>query len=468
MMGRVSEMSRLARASSRRRFRIAVVVVSVVGAAVGSALLAKRSSSAQTTTRGVTATLRVPGHPVAVSAGPDALWVALSRDAPEPTGDPRLVRLDLATRASARPVYLGAEVTHLARVGSRLVASVQHRPGIGQLAALDWSSGAVRVRHWYEGPIAQTVLRGGKLWALQVGPPRLLRLDPRTLDETSAPLPLARSRTLELAAGHGYLWVTAADTGEVLRIDPATRKIARVHVGGVPAGIAVSGGSVWFADRAGGVVRRLDPGTLRPVGDPIRVGQKPNGVVAVADALFVTDQDDGTVVRIDVSSGKKVGLPIRIGPQARDGVAPSVAPAAQSVWVSSFASNTLNRIDPTSGRESRGRRVTVRIAGTNDKVPPVTDGSLQGIGHFTASGAISGKGKVAGYRTFKGALITLRFVTTDKKGTITFVVEIDTNFGEARWHIASATKAYKGLQGSGIEKENADYTVQILTGTVTP
>ena len=99
----------------------------------------------------------------------------------------------------------------------------------------------------------------------------------------------------------------------------------------------------------------------------------------------------------------------------------------------------------------------------------MTDGGLAGRGRFTASGAISAQGKVAVYRTFKDSLITLRFVTSDSKGTITYVVKIDTNpFGTARWTITSATKAYEGMRGEGIEPENPPkYTVQTLTGTVT-
>jgi hypothetical protein len=96
----------------------------------------------------------------------------------------------------------------------------------------------------------------------------------------------------------------------------------------------------------------------------------------------------------------------------------------------------------------------------------VTNGGIAGIGHFMASGAISEKGKVVVYRTVKGPLITLRFVTTGKKGTITFAVKIDTNFGTSRWTITSGTKAYEGLHGAGIESENADFTVSTLTGTV--
>src|SRR5207237_215088 len=160
-----------------------------------------------------------------------------------------------------------------------------------------------------------------------------------------APIRLSSGRTLGLASGGGYLWVTAADAGEVLRIDPATGAIRRVHVGGFPVGIVVAGENVWFADRAGGNVVRLDLGTLRPIGDPIRVGAKPSWLAVAGDSLFVPDQDAGTIARIDVHSGRMVGPPIRFAPTAKDAVAPAVASDGESVWVSSFASNTVTRIN---------------------------------------------------------------------------------------------------------------------------
>lgn len=451
-----------ARDSRRRRFRIAIVLVSVAVAIVGSVLLATRDSSGKSTTKGVTATLGVPGHPGSVAAGPDALWVALSG------GEGRLLRLDLATRAQAQSVYLGGEVSHLARVGGdRLIASVQHKSGLAELAVLDWRSGAVLTRRWFDPPVDQTILRGSDLWALEARPGALLRVDSGTLEPTSTPLPLSPGRTLALASGNGYLWVTAADAGDVLRIDPTTRAIKRVHVGGVPIGIVVAGGSVWFADHDGGKVVRLDPRSLLPVGKPISVGAKPSGLTATADSVFVTHKDDGTVVRIDARSGKRIGLPIRIAPPTRDVPAPvpSVALAGQSVWVSSFASNTLNRIDSTAGR--RGGEIKVVIAHDNDRHQGDRAKNTAGMGVFTASGAVSDQGKSLTIRTEKLPLITLRYVTSGRRGTITYLVKIDTEAGTAHWTITSATKAYEGLHGEGTEKENADFTVHTLTGTVT-
>ena len=446
-----------------------MITASVAVAVIGSLLLVLRDSGDKTTTLGVTATLPVAGHPGAMVAGSDELWVARSGDAPRRADDRPLLRLDPATGTVAQIVYLGGEVSPLAHIEDRLIASVRHPgSGLGELAVLEWRTGAVLDRHWYDGPVAAIVRHGNELWALEERPGTLLRLDPRTLVPVSTPLRLSSGRTLALASGGGFLWVTAADTGEVIRIDPATRAIRHVHVGGSPIGIAVTGEGVWFADHEGGKVVRLDPGSLRPLGQPIRVGTKPSWLVAAGGSLFVADQDDGTVARIDLHSGKKVGLPIRVARPARDAPAPSVASAGQSVWVSNFAANTLTRINSTADGDTGGGDVTVRIAHMNEghKGDSHKNGGVAGTGDFTASGAISEQGKVVVYRTEKMPLITLRYVTVGKKGTITFVVKIDTNARTSQWKIVSATKAYEGLHGEGIESENADFSVSTLTGTV--
>jgi hypothetical protein len=122
-------------------------------------------------------------------------------------------------------------------------------------------------------------------------------------------------------------------------------------------------------------------------------------------------------------------------------------------------------VSATAMASNTGAKVSVRIAGANNG-QDVGNGGVAGTGRFTASGAISDKGTVTTYRTKKAALIILRFVTVGKKGKITFVVKIDTNVGTSRWTIASGTRAYKGLHGKGTERENAQYTVSTLTGTV--
>ena len=118
-----------------------------------------------------------------------------------------------------------------------------------------------------------------------------------------------------------------------------------------------------------------------------------------------------------------------------------------------------------------GGKVKVRVVGANNG-KDVTNGGVSGRGHFRALGAVVDRGKVVAYRRVNGdittgtAVITLRFVTHGRKGTITYRVKIDLKARTSRWTIMSATKKYKGLHGSGHERENADHTIAVLTGTV--
>jgi len=111
-------------------------------------------------------------------------------------------------------------------------------------------------------------------------------------------------------------------------------------------------------------------------------------------------------------------------------------------------------------------RVSVRFVEKSRNGDDISDGGVAGTSAFKASGAITDTGSAVVYRTRKDALITLRYASIGKKGAITFVVKIDTNRGTSRWTIASGTKAYEGLHGTGIERENSSYTISTLTGTV--
>ena len=368
MMNRVNTASPLGRDSRHRRLRIAVIVASVVAAIVGSSLLATRDSGEKVTTRGITATLRVPSHPGWLTAGRDALWLALT-DAKPPVRDRPLLRLDLVTGAVQRSVFVGGQASYLMHVGNRLLASVEHVGGAGSgpslVVALDWRSGRVLLRRQFAGPVGPLAEGGKDLWALQIRPAALLRLDSRTLTPTAAPLRLSPGRSLGLAVGAGYVWVTAADAGEVLRIDPATRAITRLRVGGFPVGILVTGGGVWVADRERGAVVRVEPRTFRPVGEPIHVGAEASWLGAAGGYLFVGNAGRGTVTRIDVRSGKKVGAPIRFAQPAKDAPAFAIAPSGTSVWLSSFASNTLTRISSTAVVAPAAAATVSRAQGTS-------------------------------------------------------------------------------------------------------
>ena len=180
-------------------------------------------------------------------------------------------------RSSAGP-DVGGQASYLLHVGDRLLASVEHvggeRSGPSLIVALDWRSGRIcSCAGSSPGRSARSRSDGGR----PVGAAGSAR------QRSSASIPARwRRRPLrfELSPGRSArAWPsalatsgsTAADAGEVLRIDPATRTITRVHVGGVPGRDRRRRRErLVRRPRARHEVVRLEPRTLRPIGDPIR------------------------------------------------------------------------------------------------------------------------------------------------------------------------------------------------------
>ena len=191
----------------------------------------------------------------------------------------------------------------------------------------------------------------GAVWEIQEDyartPTTLERLNPTTLAPIAPPMALsATSSVLGLAWGEGYVWATE-HAGDVLRIDPATRTITRAHIGGFPIGIAVAGGSVWVIDNANATVIRLDPSTLRAIGQPVSLPAGATFYLGASDGyLFIADDSAGTVTRIDTHTGETAGAPIRIAPASTIGFgsAYAIAPAGTSIWATSPTSDTISRI----------------------------------------------------------------------------------------------------------------------------
>lgn len=343
---------------------MAVITASVVFAVAGTALLATRRAGESATTRGVTATENVPvSHPGALAAGEGALWFGLV-DPNRPVRNQPMYRLELATDSLTRSVDLGGQASYLLHAGGSLYASVEHAGGDGtgpsRLDAFDWRTGDLKFSRPYPGLLGPLARDGKTLWALQTQPGALIRVDAATLLPTASPLELPPGRSLGLALGAGYVWVTAADAGEVLRVDPKTAEVTRLRVGGVPIGIAVARGDVWVADRERGTVTRIDPRTLRTIGEPAKVGTAPSALVAAGPYLLVGRGGSGIVTRIDARSGRQAGRPIRFAPPAHAS-AFALAPAGTSIWASSFASSTLTRID-ANGRGAPVPAATVSKA----------------------------------------------------------------------------------------------------------
>jgi hypothetical protein len=106
-------------------------------------------------------------------------------------------------------------------------------------------------------------------------------------------------------AGFGALWLSDPDRGEILRVDPRTRRVkARIPVGS-EASLDVGEGSVWAVaippgSFGSGVLTRIDPRTNRVVARiPLRRGGgdlQPGGPVLVGPRVWVIGPNGGVAV----------------------------------------------------------------------------------------------------------------------------------------------------------------------------
>ena len=200
------------------------------------------------------ATVDGVGHPCAMAATSDAVWVTGNQPS-------TLVRIDPANNEIVERVALDGAACGIAigDDGRVWVALLQ----AGEVVVIDPVTGAV------EATVGEL---GGQLW--------------------------------DLKAGFGSIWVVDRTNRELLRIDPASATvIARVPIGRSGSGLAIVDGAVWVVDDADSTVRVIDPAT-NGVTDTVAVGLGAAWFVDDGSDLMVTDHRHGTAATIDVDARK--------------------------------------------------------------------------------------------------------------------------------------------------------------------
>ena len=186
----------------------------------------------------------------------------------------------------------------------------------------------------------------------------------RPAHERGADLPLPPGKTWGLAAGEGAVWISVAmpPSAGLLRVDPATGRVAaRVSGDHLFGQVAVGDDAVWASD--GAAVSRIDPRTDRvtataPLLSPLPAsGPSPvlngSGLLAAApEAVWVT-RAPGTrhasVLRIDPRTGHLTGAGLPAGRQPQ-----AAAASGTTLWV--VTAHGLTRIDLVTCAHGRCRR----------------------------------------------------------------------------------------------------------------
>jgi streptogramin lyase len=185
----------------------------------------------------------------------------------------------------------------------------------------------------------------GAVWISNADTGQLLRLDPATGTVTRRialdPTPCA------ITVAYGSLWVVT-QSGKLDRVDPvAGRVLAHVPIGETSYQAVATPGAMWVSNRNGATLTRIDPATNRVTATVPTPGIQPGGMVYAAGSLWVGDDTDGAdhVLRMNPATHAFTRLVAGHRPAYL-----TATPGA--IWVSNVNDGTVSRLDAASGRQT--------------------------------------------------------------------------------------------------------------------
>jgi serine/threonine-protein kinase len=175
------------------------------------------------------------------------------------------------------------------------------------------------------------------IWVVNRDDDTLVRISPVTNRVTGRPIEVGDEPT-GVGWAHQAVWVTNSGDDTLVRVDPRKRRVVEtIKVGDHPMGLGISRDSIWVANFEDDTVQRVDIATNKVIAT-VSVGDGPN-YPRVGRTVWVPNSRDGTVSRIDPATSRLIGKATRVG-QTADRVAVGV----QSLWVTSYADQTLTRL----------------------------------------------------------------------------------------------------------------------------
>jgi peptide/nickel transport system substrate-binding protein len=212
------------------------------------------------------------------------------------------------------------------------------QPDRGVVARLALDTGSVTDTIRVGNAPSGVAVGEGAVWVTNAGDGTVSRIDPDT-NEESQRLNVGTSPT-GIAIGNGDLWVADSIGGALLRVDPTTQKVVEVALAGLPSGVAFTPDGVWVSV-APNSVARVDP-TGASLVFTRQVGGGPASIVSTFGSVWVANHLDGTVTRLEPSTGRvEATIPVGQGPNA-------LAAAGGSLWVGNELEDTVVAIDPAS------------------------------------------------------------------------------------------------------------------------
>lgn len=169
---------------------------------------------------------------------------------------------------------------------------------------------------------------------------QLMRVDPCTRKRQFVKLG-AMTNTVRI--GHEAVWTTDNADDQVIRYDPNTGEIVRIGTDELddPQDLLITDDAVWVVDFNAKKVRRIDPKTNRLDSRKWPIVAAPGGIASGAGALWIPGAESGDVTRIDLKTLKSEVHAIHTGGDLTD-----VAVGFDRVWVTPNLSQKVYSIVP--------------------------------------------------------------------------------------------------------------------------
>ena len=169
-----------------------------------------------------------------------------------------------------------------------------------------------------------------------------MRVDPRTRRIRRV---VVGGAPFDVLVAAGKVWTTGFDNGTLVEVEPLTMRVTRrLEVGGAPTGLLYAAGAIWVGlGRGATEILRVDPdsGSVQRIDVGVTA---PTHFVATKHGIWVVNDGD-TLVRIDPASGGVSGV-VHVG---RTLVQPALAPDG-TLWVPDKEIDTIFRLNPQTGR----------------------------------------------------------------------------------------------------------------------
>lgn len=263
--------------------------------------------------------------------------LVLTRDATPTIVPDSLVKIDSHTNEIVAVVPVGRQPGPVVIAGPYVVVSSAKD---STLSRVDRRSGEVVTEGGFAAPRGLAAEDDSRLWVVNEREDEVVQIDVErmvTVDRLVVP----SAGLGYVAVGGGSLWLSESDRGAVSRWRLPTLELEgrfRLESGAFPLEVGYAGGGAWFGLVHSGELLRIDTASGR--GARVRVGDGPGGPPTGGFASVWTTSAEGTVWRVDAATGK-VRATVRVGELPF-----GVAIGAASVWVANHDDGTVARIDP--------------------------------------------------------------------------------------------------------------------------